>query len=198
MSTAIALPRPPVARLAGALLALTLLAAGCGESSSEPDSAAPSGQASGSGAASDGGGASGSGGASAAGGASDGGAASADGGASEEDGQAAAAVPQDPYPVTPAPEGFAAPAPCSGEGAYFAEVGGTATPGLPERAGETLSVQVVGIDGDKAQLAATVGDGSSRPIEDITLGETATIDLWTISVTSICEDTQQVEFDLID
>ena len=190
MSPASALSRPSAARLAGALLALTLLAAGCGDSASEPDGAAPSAQSSESGGASDGGGAP------AAGGQSDGG--SDAGGATEEDGQAAAAVPQDPYPVSPAPEGFVAPAPCTGEGAYFAEVGGSATPDLPERADETLSVKVVGVDGEKAQLEATIGDGTARPLEDITLGESATIDLWTISVTSVCEDTQQVEFDLID
>src|SRR5699024_3024221 len=105
---------------------------------------------------------------------------------------------QEAYPVTPAPEGFTPPEPCSGEGAYFAEVGGTATPELPERVGEALTITAEGIEGADAQLTATLGDGSTRPIEDITLGETATIDLWTISVTSVCEDTQQVEFDLID
>lgn len=190
MSPASALPRPAAARLAGALLALTLLAAGCGDSASEPDSAAPSVQSSESGGASDGGGEA------AADGQPDGG--SDGGGSAEEDAQASAAVPQDPYPVTPAPEGFTAPAPCSGEGAYFAEVGGSATPDLPERAGEMLSVQVTGINGENAQLTATIGDGTPRPVEDITLGETATIDLWTISVTSVCKDTQQVEFDLIN
>jgi hypothetical protein len=166
--------RPAAARLAGALLALTLLATGCGESAPapEPTSSAP--------AASDGGGASD------AGGASDGG------------GQSAAGVPQDPYPATPAPEDFVPPEACSGEGAHFAEVGGTASPELPERAGETLTIEVTSIEGEDAQLSATLGDGSPRPIEPLTLGETVTIDLWTLSVTSVCADTQQVEFDLID
>lgn len=166
--------RPSAARLAGALLALTLLASGCGDSAPEPDGTAPSAPA------------------------SDGSGASDAGGASDGGGQTAAGIPQDPYPVAPAPEGFEAPDPCSGEGAYFAEVGGAATPDLPERAGEALTIELAGIEGEDAQLTATIGDSSPRPIEDITLGETVTIDLWTISVTSVCGDTEQVEFDLID
>ena len=174
MSARTAPVRPSAARLAGALLALTLLAAGCGESAPEPEHPSESPTT----ATSDG--------------------ASDEGGASDGGGQTAAAVPQEAYPATPAPEGFTPPSSCSGEGAYFAEVGGTATPELPERAGETLTITAEGIEGEDAQLTATLGDGSTRPIEDLTLGETATIDLWTISVTSVCEDTQQVEFDLID
>lgn len=172
--------RPSVARLAGALFALTLLAAGCSEGSSGPEESPAVAEAS------DGGGASDAGGSEEASGPSDSG------------GQTAAGVPQDPYPATPAPDGFEPPEACSGEGAYFAEVGGTATPDLPERAGETLTIDAVGIKGEDAQLTATLGDGSTRPIEDVTLGETVSIDLWTISVTSVCEGTQQVEFDLID
>ncbi|MGO1685345.1 MAG: hypothetical protein ACTHYR_10240 [Brachybacterium sp.] len=167
-------PRPSTAGFAGALLALTLLAAGCGDSDPAPEGTSSSPAASDDGGASD------------AGGASDGG------------GQTAAGVPQDAYPATPAPEDFEAPDACSGEGAYFADVGGTATPELPERAGETLTIEVAGIEGEDAQLTATLGDGSPREVEPLTLGETATIDLWTISVTSVCGDSQQVEFDLID
>ncbi|ACU84241.1 hypothetical protein Bfae_03660 [Brachybacterium faecium DSM 4810] len=164
--------RPAVARVAGALLAVSLLATGCSESDPAPEeSSAP--------AASDGG-------------------ASEDGGASDAGGSSSAGVPQDPYPATPAPEGFEVPDPCSGEGAYFVDVGGTASPELPERAGESLTIEAVGIEGEDAQLTATLGDGSARPIEGLTLGETATVDLWTISVTSVCEDSQQIEFDLID
>ena len=166
--------RPSAARLAGAVLALSLLAAGCGESGPEPAQPTAAPPVSDSGGAADGGGAS-------------------DGG-----GRTAAAVPQEAYPVTPAPEDFTPPEPCSGEGAYLAEVGGTATPELPERAGETLTISAEGIDGEEAQLTATLGGGEARPIEDITLGESATIDLWTLSVTSVCEETGQVEFDLID
>lgn len=173
--------RPSAARLAGALLSLSLLAAGCGESAPEPEGgAAP--QASDGGEESDGGGDT----------------AASGGSPSDGGGRSAAGVPQDPYPATPAPDGFEAPSPCSGEGAYFAGVGETASPDLPERAGESLSLEVTGIEGDQAQLTATVGDGSPRPVEDMTLGDTATIDLWTISVTSVCADTEQVEFDLID
>ncbi|MDN6303940.1 MAG: hypothetical protein L0J57_12975, partial [Brachybacterium sp.] len=155
-------------------LALSLVTAGCGGSTPDPEHPSESPTTDAGDGASD------------AGGASDGG------------GQTAAAVPQEAYPITPAPEGFTPPDPCSGEGAYFAEIGGTATPDLPERAGESLTITAEGIEGADAQLTATLGDGNSRPIEDITLGETATIDLWTISVTSVCEDTQQVEFDVID
>lgn len=167
------------ARLVGALFALAVLAAGCTGGDEPTPEGAP--------AASDGGGA------------SDGGADGADeSGASDGGGQTAAALPQDPYPVTPAPDGFEPPEPCSGEGAYYAEVGGTGTPDLPERAGESLTIEAAGIDGADAQLTATLGSGDPREIEDITLGETVTIDLWTLSVTSVCEETEQVEFDLIN
>ena len=53
-------------------------------------------------------------------------------------------------------------------------------------------------DGDRAELTAAVGDSPARDIEPITLGETVTLDLWTLSVTSVCAETDQVEFDLID
>ena len=166
--------RPSAARLVGVMLALTLLAAGCGGEDPAPEATTSSS------AASDGGGASEA-------------AEPSDGG-----GQSVAGVPQDPYPATPAPDDFEAPDPCSGEGAYFAEVGGTASPELPERAGETLTIEVSGIDGTDAQLTATLGEGMPREVEPLTLGETTTIDLWTISVTSVCEDSEQVEFDVID
>lgn len=182
MSARSTLPRPSTARLAGVLLAVTLLVAGCGESTPGPEQ--PSSSSSDTPGSSDGGG-------------SDAGGASG-GDASDSGGQTAAGVPQDPYPVTPAPDGFVPPEACSGEGAYFGEVGSTATPELPERAGETLTIDVVGIEGEDAQLTAALGDGSAREIEAVTLGETVTIDLWTISVTSVCGDTQQVEFDLIN
>ena len=101
--------------------------------------------------------------------------------------------------VTPVPEGFEAPAPCTGEGAYSARVDeDPAEPELPERSGETLTITVTGIDGDHAELEAAIGGGDPRPIEPATLGETVTIDLWTISITSVCTDTEQVEFDLIN
>lgn len=133
-----------------------------------------------------------------AGGASDGGGTvvlePSDGGT----GQATVEVASDPYPVTPAPEGFEPPAACTGEGAYLTEVGSPSTPDLPERGGESLSIEATAIDGDKAVLSATV-DGGTRAIEPAAIGETVSIeDQWTISVTSVCGDTDQVEFDLID
>ena len=173
--------RPARARLAGALLTLTLLAAGCGgeqEAGPSPTEAPE---------------------ASDAGGASDQGGGTDEGGASDDGGSTAATVPADPYPVTPAPEEFEAPAPCTGEGAHLAESGGDpAQPELPERAGETLTIELAGIEDDHAQLTATIGSGEARPIEDATIGESVTIDLWTISITSVCSDSDQVGFDLVD
>ena len=163
--------RTSLPRLAVSALAACLFVAGC--------SGSPAPEESGS-ATSDGGGVSD------AGEASDGGAATA------------AAVPQDPWEVTPAPEGFTPPDPCTGEGAYYAEIGGEATPELPERGGESLAVTVEEIDGETAALTAAVGDSPAREVEAITLGETVTVDLWTLSVTSVCADTERVEFDLID
>ncbi|UVY84228.1 hypothetical protein NLU66_01130 [Brachybacterium sp. NBEC-018] len=169
------------------LLAVGLLAAGCTSGVEDPvaDPTAPS-------SASDAGGASG---------ASDDGGdgtvvlAPSDGGGT---GQATVEVSSDPYPVTPAPEGFEPPAACTGEGAYLTEEGSPSTPDLPERGGESLSIEAVSIDGEKAVLSATV-DGGTRGIEPAAIGETVSIeDQWTISVTSVCGDTDQVEFDLID
>lgn len=177
--------RPARARLAGALLALTLLAAGCGgdqDPEPSPDGASE---------ASDAGGSSDDGGASDAG--------ASDAGASDGGGRTAAAVPADPYPVTPVPEGFEAPAVCNGEGTHLAEVdAGPAQPELPERAGESLTIELTGIEDDHAQLTASIGAGEPRPIQDATIGESVTLDLWTISITSICSDDEQVEFDLIN
>jgi hypothetical protein len=166
--------RRPLPRPALTALAVCLLAAGCSGSPApeESGSAAPTSEA----------------------GASDtGGAPSDDGGAAT-----AAAVPQEAWEVTPAPEGFTPPDPCTGEGAYYAEIGGETTPELPERGGESIAVAVEGIDGDTASLTASVGDSPEREVEPITLGETVTVDLWTLSVTSVCADTERVEFDLID
>jgi len=174
-------PRPARARLAGALLALTLLAAGCGgeqETGPSPDGAPDSSDA---------------------GRPSDQGGGTQDSGASDSGGRTAAAVPADPYPVTPAPEEFEAPAPCTGEGAHLAEVdGGPAHPELPELAGETLTIELAGIEDDHARLTAAIGSGKARPIEDAAIGESVDIDLWTISITSVCPDLDQVRFDLVD
>src|SRR5699024_10558730 len=82
-------PRTPLVRLAVAVLAAGLLAAGCtGSPAPEETDGAPSASTP-----------------SDAGGASDGG------------GATAAAVPQEAWEVTPAPEGFTPPEPCTGEGA---------------------------------------------------------------------------------
>ena len=167
--------RPSVARLAAALGAVALLAAGCGESAPEPETVTSASSS----AASDGGG-------------------EATVEPSDGGGQSVAAVPEEPYAVTPPPEGFEPPEPCTGEGAHLVEVGGAADPALPERAGDALTIEATGIEGEAAQLRATLGDGDPRAIEDMTIGETAAVDLWTISVTSVCADTQQIEFDLID
>ena len=177
--------RPSRGRLAGALFAIAVLAAGCSDAGDSDQGAAP--------AASEAGGSSESG-------TSDGGGEDAVvTGSSDGGGKSSATVPQEPFAVTPAPDGFEPPDPCSGEGAYFAEVGGgAASPDLPERDGETLAIEATGIEGDTAQLTATLGEGKPRPIEDITLGETATLEGWTISVTSVCQETDQVEFDLIN
>lgn len=172
--------RPARARLAGTLLALTLLAAGCGGDQDPGPSPDATSEASDAGGSSD-----------------DGGAPEA--GASDAGGRTAAAVPAAPYPVTPVPEDFEAPAACNGEGTYLAEVGGEpAQPELPERAGESVTVELTGIEDDHAQLTASIGAGEPRPIEDATVGETVTLDLWTISITSVCSDHEQVEFDLIN
>lgn len=170
------------------LAALTLLAAGCGgaaEEGGEGSAAATSTSA-----PSDGGG-------SGSAASDDGGATAGDKATAEE--SASAEAPAEAIEVTPAPEGFAPPEPCTGEGAHAARLDeGPADPALPERAGETVTVTVTGVDGDHAELEAAIGEAEPRPLGPITLGETATLNLWTISVTSVCEDTGQVEFDLID
>ncbi|MGP4914195.1 hypothetical protein [Brachybacterium tyrofermentans] len=191
--------RPSRARLAGALFAISVLATGCSDAGDSDQGDAPvASEASDAGGSSEAG--TSDGGTSQEGSASDGGGEDAVvTGSSDGGGRSSATVPQEPFAVTPAPDGFEPPDPCSGEGAYFAEVGGgAASPDLPERDGETLAIEATGIEGDTAQLTATLGEGKPRPIEDITLGETATLEGWTISVTSVCQDTDQVEFDLIN
>ena len=175
-------------RCAAALAVGSLLLTGCGQGG-DP---APEEEISQTGASDEGGADSSAG--DGSDGASDSGGEPSDGG-----GATAAAVPVDPYPVTPAPDDFEAPGACTGEGAHLAEVGsGGAEPGLPERAGESLTIEVTAIEGDHAQLTAAIGSADPRPIEDITVGESVTIDLWTISLTSVCGDLDQVEFDLIN
>lgn len=108
-------------------------------------------------------------------------------------------VDQEPYAVTAAPDGFAGPDdPCTGEGAYYVRVGETAEPALPERDGSELIIGASSIDGAEARLTAAIDDEAPRDVEAATIGETVTIEGWTVSVTSICADTEQVEFDLVD
>ncbi|WP_341854430.1 hypothetical protein [Brachybacterium sp. GPGPB12] len=87
------------------------------------------------------------------------------GGASDEGGKTAAVVPQESYEVTPAPDGFVPPEPCTGEGAFYAELGGEANPGLPERGGESLTVSLESIEGgglrDSWRRSATAPPGRS-------------------------------------
>ena len=180
-------PRPAgtLPRALALLGAVAVLAAG--GSGGDADPAAGS-------AASDGGGTT------AASGASDGGTVvvePSDGGADE--GLPSVAVGGDPIAVTPAPEGFSPPAPCPGDGMSLGVVGSAAEPALPERGGESLAVTATAIDGEKAVLTASVGDGAPQEIAPAAIGGTVSIeDQWTLSVTSVCADTHQVEFDLID
>lgn len=168
-------------RLAGALLAVSLLAAGC--TGEDPDPTSTDGTV-----ASDDGGAD----------ASDQGGAGDATEPSDGGGRTAAAVPVEPIEVTPAPEGFEPPAPCTHEGAHLVSADAPATPELPERGGDVPVIELTGIEGDKAQLTVTIGEGEPRPVEDAAIGETIGLDLWTISITSVCSDQDQVEFDLID
>lgn len=183
-------PRPVRAaalRLAGAVFAVGLLAAGCGGTDEPAPETAPSTTAE----ASEGGTAE----------ASDGG--TGDGGdntvePSDGGGQSAAEVPMDPIAVTPAPEGFEPPAACTNEGAHLVTADSPAAPALPERGGQTATIELAGIEGEKAHLTVAVGDGEPRPVEAAGIGETIGLDQWTISITSVCGDQDQVEFDLID
>lgn len=131
-------------------------------------------------------------------------AAASDGGsaASDDGGQTTASVPveNDPIPVTPAPAGFTPPdGGCTGEGAHLVSPGATATPALPTRGDEPLAIGLKSIGKDSTvELTAALGDGGPRPIAPAHVGDTIEIDLWTLSVTSICPDTQQVEFDVIN
>lgn len=81
---------------------------------------------------------------------------------------------------------------------HLAEVGANAKPALPTRADESLIISVSSLTKDTTVLTAQVGGGDPRPTQPLHLGDTVQIDLWTISVTSICPDQKQVEFDVID
>lgn len=174
--------RATVLRVAGAVFAVGLLATGCGGADEPAPETAPSATAE----TSDNGGGTESAGAGNTVEPSDGG------------GQSAAEVPMEPIAVTPAPEGFEPPAACTNEGAHLVTADSPADPALPERDGETVTIALANIEGEKALLTVAVGDAEPRPVEAAGIGETIGLDQWTISITSVCGDQDQVEFDLID
>lgn len=178
----LAAARRPVS-LACALGAVLVLAAGCsgGDGASEgADSGA---------AQSDGGGSSGASDA----GASDGGA-SSDGGSSGSTGDSSASA--EPIAVTPPAQKPELTDACTGEGAFLVKGEKPNDPALPQRDDLTLKVSLEDLtDDDGADLVADI-DGTQRPIETAHVGDTISVDQWTLSVTSVCKDS--VEFDLID
>jgi hypothetical protein len=169
-------PRSPARRplsLACVLGAVLVLAAGCGgadEASEGADSGAAQSQ-------SDGGGSS-----------------SSDGGS---EGTADDSSPSaEPIAVTPPEQEPELTDACTGEGAFLVTGEKPNDPKLPERDGLTLKVSLDDLtDDDGADLVADI-DGTQRPIETAHVGDTVSVDQWTLSVTSVCEDS--VEFDLID
>ncbi|MFC0672472.1 hypothetical protein [Brachybacterium hainanense] len=169
----------PAPRVLAAAAALALLLGGCGGGDEPAPQPATSTSAP---AASDGGGAD----------------PSADapsdaGGASPEPSAAA----EQPYPVTPPAEPIELADDCTGEGMHRAMVGETASPALPERAAGSLAITLTGVDAEgRAQLAASLDGSDPRAIAPAAVGDSVEIDLWTISVTSICADS--VEFDLVN
>ncbi|MCG7309489.1 hypothetical protein [Brachybacterium sp. ACRRE] len=181
----LAAARRPVS-VACALGAVLVLAAGCGggDGASEgADSRA---------AQSDGGGSSEASGA----GASDGGAASdggSDGSGGSSGGSSASA---EPIAVTPPEQKPELTDACTGEGAFLVNDEKPNDPALPKRDDLTLKVSLEDLtDDDGADLVADI-DGTERPIETAHVGDTISVDQWTLSVTSVCKDS--VEFDLID
>ncbi|MFE5777485.1 hypothetical protein [Brachybacterium sp. NPDC056505] len=176
----LAAARRPVS-LACALGAVLVLAAGCSGGDGASDGA-DSGAAQ-----SDGGGSSEATGA----GASDGGA-SSDGGGSTGDSSASA----EPIAVTPPEQKPELTDACTGEGAFLVKGEKPNDPALPKRDDLTLKVSLEDLtDDDGADLVADI-DGTQRPIETAHVGDTISVDQWTLSVTSVCKDS--VEFDLID
>lgn len=126
--------------------------------------------------------------------------AASDAGGSDGGGAATASAPEPtPIAATPAPSDFTPPAnPCTGEGIHLVEQGTHAKPALPARAGQTLTIGLDSMTKDTAALTASVGSGKPRKVDPVHIGDTVQVDLWTISVTSICPDQRQVEFDVID
>lgn len=176
-------PRPAAVRrhlsLACALGATLVLAAGCGGGDDAAGGAGSDSASSGA-AQSDDGGASGGGSS-----ASDGGAAGAESSSSAE-----------PIAVTPPEQKPELTDACTGEGAFLVKGEKPNDPALPKRDDLTLEVSLEDLtDDDGADLVADI-DGTKRPIETAHVGDTISVDQWTLSVTSVCKDS--VEFDLID
>lgn len=160
----------------GAAAVVILLASGCGGGGQGEDDEA-SQQTS---AASDAGG-----GSEATGSSDGGGQGPSDGGSAGDEALAVTPPAQEPE-LTDA---------CTGEGAYLASKDTKVDPSVPERDGLTLDVRAKGIEKDGADLVADI-DGTRTPIETAHVGDTVTVDQWTLSITSVCAD--RVEFDVID
>lgn len=178
------------------VLALSSVLAGCG--GGQDDAAGPEAASS----ASDDGGASDTGGPSDEGsgdskgpghGASDGGASDGGGTSDGEDQQTPDA--EDPVPVVPPDQKVKLSNACTGEGTYMVRKDTHVDPKLPTRGGEKLDVRLKAVKDDGADMTSTAG-GKDRPIETAHVGDVISIDGWTFSLTSVCDD--QVEFDLID
>ncbi len=100
--------------------------------------------------------------------------------------------------VTAPPTGFTPPADtCNGEGMHLATKNAPLNPALPDRGG-SADVRLGTIDGKTATLVVTSADGRTLSTDPAQVGDSIGIEKWTVSITSICADTQQVEFDLIN
>lgn len=102
---------------------------------------------------------------------------------------------EDPVPVVPPDQKVKLSNACTGEGTYMVRKDTHVDPKLPARGGEKLDVRLEGVKDDGADMISTAG-GKDRPIETAHVGDVISIDGWTFSLTSVCDD--QVEFDLID
>ncbi|UEJ81718.1 hypothetical protein Bra3105_12805 [Brachybacterium halotolerans subsp. kimchii] len=182
----LAAARRPVS-VACALGAVLVLAAGCGGGDGADSGAAQTGTTQ-----SDGGGSAAASGA----GASDGSSAS-DGGSDGSGGSSGdSSTSAEPIAVTPPEQKPELTDACTGEGAFLVKGEKPNDPALPKRDDLTLKVSLEDVtDDDGADLVADI-DGTQRPIETAHVGDTISVDQWTLSVTSVCKDS--VEFDLID
>lgn len=100
-------------------------------------------------------------------------------------------------PASPPPKGFAIKKPCSGEGTYDVRAGAkTSSPSLDPREDATLDIGLTSVQHGKAHLTASLDGGKRRPVEPVEVGSTVSVDLWTLTITSVCQDS--VQFDVID